>query len=110
MTGLPISMDTSAVVSMFQGLARRAAEIPRTTEMVARETRVSGIPVGATGRLAASPRVQTTDEGVAIVSDVPYALYVFRGFTHVGGQHIPARPPTLDGPDLAEAIMRELFA
>lgn len=110
MTKSLMTMDTSAVQTMFAGLAQRARQIDTTTKRVAEETHVTGIPVGATGRLAASPRVTSTEDGVAIVSDVPYALYVFRGFTHVGGEHIAARPPHLDGPDLADAILRGLFA
>ena len=104
----PIAMDTSAAVNMFAQLASRGEQIPATVQQVASQTRVSGIPVD-TGALAASPRVEHTSDGARIVSDVPYALYVFRGFTHVGGTRVPARPPQLDGPDLAESISRELF-
>lgn len=108
MTDAPISMDTSQAVSMFERLASRGAEIPATVQRVAEETRVTGIPV-KTGTLAGSPRVEHTSDGTRIVSDVPYALYVFHGFTHVGGTRVGARPPQLDGPDLAESISRELF-
>jgi len=107
-TDAPISMDTSAAVRMFEQLAARGGEIPATVQQVANETRVTGIPV-RTGALASSPRVERTTDGAQIVSDVPYALYVFHGFTHVGGTQVAARPPQLDGPDLAEAIARELF-
>ena len=109
MTQPPISMDTRAVTSMFSRIAQRARQTDVTVKRVAAQTHVSGVPVD-TGRLAASPRVTSTEDGVAIVSDVPYALYVFHGFTHVGGEHIAARPPHLDGPNLADAILRELFA
>ena len=53
MTKSLMTMDTSAVQTMFAGLAQRARQIDTTTKRVAEETHVTGIPVGATGRLAA---------------------------------------------------------
>jgi hypothetical protein len=88
---------------MFAELAERSSQAHRAAADVANATHVTGIPVD-TGRLAASPRVVETATGAEIVSDVPYARFVFAGTAYM-----PASPPHVDGPDLAATVAKELF-
>ena len=57
--------------------------------------------------MAASPRVgRVTNQYAQVVSDVPYAKFIF-----YGTKHIEARPPEVHytEDDLAEAVLREVL-
>jgi hypothetical protein len=98
-----VRVDTSEADRMFERLAANASRARLAAVDVARASRVTGIPVD-TGRLAASPRVVETDNGAEIVTDVPYARFVFGGT-----RFMPASPPHVEGPDLAATVAKELF-
>jgi hypothetical protein len=101
---IDVQFDTSAVDRMLATLTERAGQSHVVAAEVARQTRVVGVPVD-TGTLAASFRVRETADGAEIVSDVPYARFVFGGTAYMA-----ARPPRLEGPDLAATVAKELFA
>lgn len=99
-----VQIDTRHMDRLLDELARRASRANHVAAEVARRTRVTGIPVD-TGKLASSPRINETGDGAEIVTDVPYARFVF-----YGTRYVDARPPSLDGPSLADAVAKELLA
>jgi hypothetical protein len=69
---------------------------------------VTGIPVD-TGRLAASvrnPTIRSGDWGFALLTDVPYARYVFRGTPTMDAR--PPQVPATVGQATARAIASDL--
>jgi hypothetical protein len=105
---LEVSVDTSAAAGMFDRLKQQATQTAGgAVERAGQEAlgTVSGVPVD-TGALASSLRVESEGTTARIVSDVPYAKYVF-----YGTRHMEASPPQLDydAAQLAEHIARELF-
>ena len=103
-----VTVDTTATAGMLERIAQRAeANLAPALERAARGAPVTGIPVD-TGKLAASPRVRIEGDEALIVSDVPYARFVFRGT-----RHMPARPPHINTSALARAaadeVAREVF-
>jgi hypothetical protein len=113
MAGVDISVDTRAVEAMLErigsprdlsGAVERAAEIGAGM--------ITGIPVGETGDLANSmhgtPGRSPSRNSALIVSDVPYAPFVFGGT-----RYMDAQPPTVPADAiasvLADEIHRELF-
>ena len=105
---MAVVVDTTAAASMLERIAQRASQsMAPALERAARHAPVTGIPVD-TGKLAASPRVRVEGDEALIVSDVPYARFVFRGT-----RHMAARPPTVNTAALAHAaadeVAREVF-
>ena len=103
-------LDASRVEAMLDRLATRAIQAgvaAAAAERAARGARISGIPV-RTGRLQAStrpPQVRTVSTGALIVTDVPYARFVFGGTFWMA-----APPPTVEVPRFGDYVLRELFA
>ena len=106
-----ITLDASGLERMLDRLATRAIQAgvaAAAAERAARSARITGVPVGETGRLAAStqpPQVRTVSTGAIIYTDVPYARYVFGGTFWMA-----ARPPHVEVPDFGNYVLRELFA
>lgn len=84
----------------------------QATYRVAQEgvAQIGGIPRGATGQLAGSLRAKRTSSPTMslIVSDVPYARFVFRGTRHMAAQP-PDVPTAALASELAREINREIF-
>jgi hypothetical protein len=104
---LGVEVDTSAAERMFDRLKQQATQLGGAVERAGQEAlgTVSGVPVD-TGALASSLYVKSEGTTARIVSDVPYAKYVF-----YGTRHMEANPPQLgyDATRFAEHIARELF-
>ena len=106
---MAVTVDTRRIEAMFDRLVAKADDIQPVMQRAANDAldTISGIPVGATGDLAASPRVgEVTAFQAVIVSDVSYAKHVFGGTVHMD-----ARPPHIgyDSAQLAREIANELF-
>jgi hypothetical protein len=104
---LRVDVDASDASRMFANLERLADDFSQTLqhEGQAAAASITGIPV-RTGRLAASPKVgPVTEHSARIVSDTPYAKFIFRGT-----KHIEARPPQVgySADRLAQAVADEL--
>jgi hypothetical protein len=102
---MTVQVQTGQAAAMFDRIGRRATDdltppLKRAAE--AGRAGITGIPVD-TGRLAASPRVTTRGQEVLIVTDVPYARYVFGGT-----KYVPARPPNVHPEALAKLAGREV--
>ena len=88
---------------MLDGIAHRAGgDLTPALERAAGRATVTGIPVD-TGKLAASPHVRVEGDEVKIVSDVPYARFVFRGT-----RYMPALPPHVNAGALAQQAATEV--
>ena len=73
-------------------------------------TSISGIPVD-TGELAASPYLEIRGTTALILSDVEYALPVFRGHKDRAGGWVEAQPPSIGytANDFALDVAAEVF-
>lgn len=111
-----LSAETTGVPqarSRIDAMARRARNQTATFQEQARRAQrsITGIPVD-TGRLAASARggpdshIEAGPWGFAILSDVPYAAFVFRGTSRMRAR--PPRVPRSIGADTARAVSRDL--
>lgn len=104
---MSVEIDASGVLDMFERIGDAAETAGGVAQREAQRAlaSVSGIPVD-TGRLAASPRVSVSEDEAQMVTDVPYAGYVFGGT-----RYVPARPPSLayTAAELAAAVAREVF-
>jgi len=104
---ISVSVDTSAAAAMLDRLQQQARQLGPTVQHAAQEAlaTISGVPVD-TGALSSSLRVEASGTKAQIVSDVPYAKYVF-----YGTRYVEARPPHIgyDAAQLADDIARELF-
>jgi hypothetical protein len=102
--GSIVEVETHQATAMLDRISRNAEHVTPALERVGRAgaATVTGIPVD-TGRLAASPRARTEGDEVLIVSDVPYARYVFNGT-----KYVPARPPNVHPEALAKLAGREV--
>ena len=106
-----LQVDTSNLERMLDRLATRAIAAgvaAAAAEQAARGAKISGVPVGETGQLAAStnpPQVRTVSTGALIYTDVYYARFVFGGTFWQ-----PARPPHVEVSGFGDYVLRELFA
>ena len=102
---MTVTLDTHRVTSMCDQIGHRATGDMRPALKRAAEagrSSITGIPVD-TGRLAASPKTTVHGDEVLIVTDVPYARFVFGGT-----QYVPARPPNVHGDAIAKIASREV--
>ena len=87
--GMSVTVDTSKTVAMFDRLERNTDRVPGVVQRAAHEVvgSITGIPVGDTGDLAASPRVELHGNDEArVVSSITYARYVFGGTKYMSAQ------------------------
>jgi hypothetical protein len=103
---ISVEVNGDAAVRMLE----RIREGLRFTQAVYRSAQegagmVSDIPRGATGALSGSIRAVrgSSNTTAQIVSDVPYARFVFRGT-----RHMTARPPDVHADQLARILADEI--
>lgn len=103
-----LTVDSRRAVAMFDRLARNVDRVPGAVQRSGRKLldSITGIPVGETGDLAASPRLEMRESNVRVVSSVEYAHYVL-----YGTKYMDAQPPHVGyrGPAFARDIAIEVF-
>jgi hypothetical protein len=100
---MSVTVDSSRAAAMLDRIAQRASgNLTPALERAADPATVTGIPVD-TGKLAGSITVRVQGDEAQVISDVPYARFVFRGT-----RYMSARPPTVNAGALAQQAAQEI--